>query len=296
VAKKRTERQRMRKILRTQLPFPFDVDKFLDRAIRDFPQDPGAYAYALIINSKAFAKRFPGIKRKDGTLRVSPAEYVSRQEQFRSTAAQFGFGLSRAQMGALVSKGVDPQEFTVRARGVQLVNSNPGTIDFLNKQIKRINDLRRKNEVPGRIPRIKTRKDAIDFFTGRGDRQLYAVYEGALFQQTAKDAGIRIDPKRAAKLAKTTAGVLDLEAIEEGFGSISAQLRLAGVELRQAGISQREQEILEFGGPGREAIRQKVERELRNRQASLEQEAPSQRIGLDEQGRPITGGGTAAGF
>lgn len=279
------ERRALRTILKNQFPFPFDVGPFIDRAIREFPQNPAAFAQALILNSKAFERRFPGIKKPDGTLRISPSEYISREEQFRSTAAQFGFGLSRAQMGGLVRRDVDPQEFTIRARGIQLVNTNPGTIDFLNNQINRINKARIKNGQP-RIKRIQTKKDALDFFTGRADRQVYAIYEGALFQQAGQEAGIDISAGRASKIAGRTAGVLDIEQIEEGFASIAAQLRLANIELGAEGVTARELEILEFGGPGRGAIRQKAERILRDRQAQIQTDVVDRGLRLED-GRPI---------
>lgn len=287
----KAERRRLKEVLKLQFPFPFDIDRFLDRAIREFPEDPATFAFALILKSKAFKKRFPGIFKGDGTLRISPAEYIQREERYASVAAEHGFNLKRGDVGALVSRDVDPEEFGVRARGIQLARQNPGLVDFLNKQIKQVNRRRRAAAGPDgdfvRIPLIKDRRDIVDFFTGRADKTLYKVYEGALFQQAADEAGLDLSGKRGRKLANATAGVLDPEAIQQGFAEIAAKLRLGDIDLKVAGISQRDLEVLEFGGPGQAAIAEKARGILAGVQNVLQGPESRRAVGRTQEARPV---------
>lgn len=287
----RTQRNRLKRVLSAGFPFPFDVEPFLDRAIREFPQDPASYAYSLIIKSKAFRKRFPGIFRNDGTLRVTPAAYIQQEDQYRSAAAQFGIGLNRRQIGGLISTGKDPQEAAQLFKGIQLARQNPGLRDFLNQQIDAVNNRRAKlsgGDKYDRIPQIRSQKDLINFFAKRGERQVYALYEGALFQQQARSAGLDLSTGRARQLAAGTVGI-DEES-EEKFANIAAQLRQAGPELKSFKVNQRDLEILEFGGPGRAQIADRAQRALQQREAEqatrLVQQTLTTRTGRPTLSRP----------
>lgn len=281
--------------LRAFFDLGIDVDRYLEQAIRSGAANPADVAYALIIRSPEFKKRFPGIFRKDGTLRMSPSDYIHREDAFRSVAAQYGFSLSKSAIGGLMNNNVTPESFTLRARGIQLASTRPDILKTLNDQIARVNKARAAHG-DALIPMIRTTKDAVNFFTGKSDGTVYALYEGAQFEAAARSAGLKATATSAATIARGTAGVMSLEDIETGYASIASRLRTAGVELKSFGITQRELEILEFGGPGRAGIAGKAEQALKQRETALQSNTTQAPSGLNHQGRPITASQVAPGY
>lgn len=269
-----------------------NVDKYIDQAIRSGAGNVDQVAYALIIRSPEFRARFPGIFRANGTLRMTPQEYIQREDTFRSVAAQHGFALSKSSIGNLVKNNVSGEGFALRARGIQLAQTRPDIVASLNSQIDRANRYRAKHNQP-LIKRIGSTKDAVNFFTGQADQTLYAIYEGAQFEAVQRSLGL--ETASASQLARGTAGVLSLEQIEEGYMEIASRLRKAAPELKGFGITQKELEILEFGGANRSAIAQKAEQALKQRDAALQGTVATQRTGI-RQGRPVIESAVSAGY
>lgn len=281
-----TQTSALQQMISANLNIGFDVHKYIDQAIRSGVQDISGYAYTLILKSPEFKAHFPGIFKTDGTLRISPQEYVQRKESFASTAAQYGFTLNNAQIGGLVTNNVDPQEFQTRAAGVQAVKSNPGLVSFINNQVQALNTYRAAHGQP-LIRGLHGVVDAVNFFTGKADNELYAVYEGAVFRQQAKEAGINISTNKANRLAAQTPGVLGFDEAQQRFSKIAAQLREAGPEIRGFGLKPEDLLAIEFGGPNRISLAQRAEQALAQRQANLSTAVQQTATTVTRQNRPV---------
>lgn len=288
------QQQQLAAILKTQLSaFGFDASKYIDQAIRSGVNDIADYAYTLIIHSPEFKAAFPGILDSAGRLRVSPQEYLSRAESFSSTAAQYGFGLTKAQIGGLVQNNVDPTEFQTRAAGIQAVRTNPEMISYLNQQIADFNRYRSAHH-QALVPSLKTFADAVNFMTGRSDAEVYQAYEGALFQSQAKEAGIALTSAKSRALANQTPGVLSVDDAQKRFSTIAAELRDSKVDLNEFGLGTSDLLTIEFGGTNREALAAKAEQALAQAKANAGQEPIQQSVNLDKQGRPVLAQGAPA--
>lgn len=263
----------MRRVLRESFAalFPFDVQRYIDQAIRARPYGVSLedYAYSLIIRSPQARARMAGNYRPDGTLRYSPQEFFQREASLINAASKYGIALNRHQIAGLMVNDRTGDEAEVAFQGIQLARTNKPYLDRLNSQIDYLNARRRAHGYTKMIPRINGAKEAVNFFTGRADRELYAVAEGASFQTAAKAAGIHITAHHAQQLAAKE-GFHTLEEAEQSYGEIAARLRKAAPELKGFGITREQLETIEFGGPNRAALAAKAEQALKQREAALQ--------------------------
>lgn len=284
-------RRAQRRVIEATLRFlPFNVESIIDEALRVSPQDPLGYAYARILDSKPFRRRFPGIFRKDGSLRLSPQEYIERERSFADIASQHGFIIKRTHIGRLINNDVDPEEFVFRARAFQTVRNNPDIFTSFQDVVKEINSRRGPS---ARLPEIRTMKGAVGFVLNQSDPRLYTVYESATLLTAARRAGLALDPLRARQIAGTTAGVPTLEEAEQTFAEIAQQLEQAGPEIAaflQGEDPQRALEVVRFGGKDRAQLAEKVARALAQRAAAQETTPAAPRLALTPQGRPVAPG------
>lgn len=250
--KKRAE-QNYRVVLgQLRQQFPFDISRYIEETIR--LGESADYLYARITGSPEFKASFPGIFRPDGTLRYSPSEYQSLRDDFTKVAAQYGFGLSQAQLGGLIGQGKTAKDFELDAKGIQLAKMNPDFVKRFNEQIRDRNaNLIRQGQKP--IRELGSFKDAVDFFTGRAPQEVYDLYEAAMFATSAKELakeGILegFTNVQARNLAAQTAGVMDIDDIRAGFQNIAQAVREAGVDIYEFGLDEEKMLTLEFGGKG----------------------------------------------
>lgn len=227
--------------------FPFDVQPFIDKAIRNASSldEAGLLAQEYILGSNKFKTAYPGIFRSDGTLKMTVAEYLNVSEGYRSTAAAYGFSLNKDQMGQLVKLDVSPAEFDTRAKAVQIVQRNPDAFKALQRQVDEYN----QNVPSDRRIRfnLTNPSSVVNFATGGGDRQVYDLFEAAQFEAAAQRQGIPLSGARARELARRTAGIAEFGEVQEGFQQIGSLLRDYDSELRAFGVGQRDLEEQAFG-------------------------------------------------
>lgn len=285
------QRQAQIRSISAGFSLPFNADKYIDAAIRLYPQDAATYAWALILRSKEFKVYFPGIFNPNHTLRMSVPEYNQRTEAYSSIFAQYGTALDRATLGALIANNVDPGEARIRARGLQLVRTNKDMLLQMQQTIGNYNAQRKAAGLPP-IPSISTTKQAVDFFTGRADAQVYNLYEAALVRGELAGVGFDIAVDQARDLANKTEGVLEQADVQQKALRIVARLKRAGVEIHSFGVSDRDLLTLEFGGPGQADIIARTEQALKQRDAALENPLATKRTTLTPEGRPVLAAGS----
>ena len=121
-----------------------DASVFLSTLLAEFPWlqsiglDPGwfqevaaeASGSAEILvkmrQTPQYKARFPGLYREDGQVRMNEAQYMAREQDFRTVLSQYGFDMSQYQTAASLrpffENEFDPNEFRQRVetyRGVQ---------------------------------------------------------------------------------------------------------------------------------------------------------------------------------
>lgn len=263
---------------------PFDVSKIV-RAVAGKKGDM-SMVLNRVLSDPRFKKAFPGIFNKDGTLKMTPAEYRQRAGDYREIASQYGFKPNAAQIAALISGDVSAKEADFRFQAGQTLMANQGVLVQFQAQINDINAARKAAGQPP-LPNIKNVKDAFNFITKQGAKDLYATYEAASISAAAREAGLDVGTARARQLAKATAGIAGLEESEQSFKEIAEQLRTAGVELSSFGITQADLETIEFGGSGRIEKAARAEQALKQRQAQVQQQIGGQDLTQNKQGRPV---------
>lgn len=256
-----------RRALAASFNLGIDVDKYIDQAIRSGVRDIVAFAYALILRSPEFKARFPGIFRSNGTLRISPAEYVSREDSYISSAAAYGISLNRSHIAGLIRTNKTPEKVATIFKGIQLFRQNPELIPRLQANIAVMNQIRRKAGLP-LIPNVKSTADVINFFSNQSEMNVYRAYEGSIIQSEFEHVGFKLTSQQAQKLADRTEGV-DPREIQERALDLFQKLNLAGPELR-AELTQQELLTLEFGGRNQTEVIAKADRILKQREAALE--------------------------
>ena len=176
---------------------------------------------AMIIQSPTFDALFPGIKRPDGSLRMSALEYRQLADSYTSIAKEFGVTLSRTRVGLLVEGAVSPQEFTQRVMALDKVRTNAGLREAFNQEISQFG-LKPLNEM-----------DWFKFVAGVGSKDYYDVYEAAQL----KSSGLNIDAATAKTVAQNIgdAGApLDIQGLVSEARTMLADI---GPELLREGIS-----------------------------------------------------------
>jgi hypothetical protein len=251
--------------------FPFDISGLVKDAIKNGGADPFSYFYAKLIQSKQFNHYYPGIKRSDGTLRMTPAQYQQYTDAALSLAKKNGFAVSRAQIGNEIANDVSLDEYSFRVQAASQIRSNKDLFNAMNAM---------------GIP-IKNAQDAFNFMTGKSPKHVYDTYEAATFIAGATSAGLSIDAKRAKELAAQTPDLTDFAAIQKGYADLADKLKTAGQNLSAFGLTQRDLEVLEFGGAGQAAIAAKANQALLQNQAQSQTEITGQDVTL-KGGRPTT--------
>lgn len=275
---------------------PFNTKPYVDQVLRSglAGQEAQDYLYSLIIASPEFKTAYPGIFRPDGTMIVTPAAYTALREQYTSTAHQYGFNVNDSQVGQLIQRGVSSDEFKTRAEAVHTITTNPDVFAALQSQVTDMNRSRAQLGLPP-IKWINNLGDAVNFVLGQADRDVYDAYEAASIASAAASAGVKISSAQARGAAAQTVGVLSKEDVDQHFAQIAQDLRAAGPEIHQFGLTNADLLTLEFGGPNRGKIALAAQQALSQREAQLKVGAQTN-VQLDKQNRPVTPDQSSVGF
>jgi NlpC/P60 family protein len=217
----------------------------LERAVRENWSD--THFLSMVYQSAPFQKAFPGILRPDGSLRMTPGEYLGLADTYRDIASNFGINLNRDKIGVLVTEQVSPDEWFNRATVFQSVKRSPALRDALNEVLTR--DGRKRLDEKGMF----------DFLQGKAEADLYDLYEAAVFRR----AGVDVDLEAASKIGQAGEFV-DTNAL---VGQIELIRDFIRPELSAAGISDADIAVLKAGGEDPSNISGRLEQIIRNREA-----------------------------
>lgn len=263
---------------------PFDVTGI----VRAVAGRKGDFSMLInrIISDRRFKKSFPGIFNKDGTLKMSPAEYRDKVQSYQALAATYRFKLNAKQLGQMISGDVSANEAQFRFQIGATIRDNQAVFLDFGRQLSTLNSTLKSAGKPS-LGTLGSIKDIASFIARTAPRELYAVYEASSISAAAKEAGISVGEARARQLAAAGAGIVGFEDAQKSFKVIAESLRSAGVELSFFGITQAELETIEFGGSKRQELALKAEQALKQRQAAIQGDISAEPLKL-QGGKPVS--------
>lgn len=214
-----------------------------------------------------FHQQFPGIFNGDGTLKMSPSQYISQKKAYQDYGARYGVDVGPKQLTWLFNNNVSSAEAAVRFQGIGKLEQNAQLFKQFNKQL----------EAMGEAP--MTREDQFKFIMGIGNERYERLWDRAQVGYAAQQSGINLDAnaKQAAKsytsiaggeqLIKSLAGKgLSEGQLQQGFAKLAQDLQTTFPQSRIQGfgLSKRDLAQLEFGGPRQAAIAQKAQQIMNN--------------------------------
>lgn len=192
----------------------------IDQAIRE-SWSPEQLESA-IYQSPIFEKMFPGIKRADGSLRMSASEWRSLYETYQDIGRDFGVDVTRNRMGLLLAGQTSPDEFALRIQAIQNVRANPNLRSEYNEQLR----------LAGYSP-----LDEQGFFrwvAGALSPEYYDIYEAALLRTSA---GLNLTFEQAREVGRAVGqpgSPADIPTLVANARSMIADI---GPELSALGIT-----------------------------------------------------------
>lgn len=261
------QRAFLAQILRNYGLRPADFENIIERAIRR-NWSPETFE-AMIYGSRPFKERFRGIFENDGSLRMSPLEYIELEKTYEEIARDHGFFKqvnSSREIARLIEGNVSAQEFEDRLVAAERMQEFAPAFEAFKKVVKH-----NFGETLGD-------KEIFDFVLGMGDKKFYDIWERAGIQEQAKAAGVKLDQSQIAKIAKSQAGYQDPSQYEPRFAELAQKIKtvMPLSQMSKWGISKQDLIELEFpgsttNGEKRKTTAMKIERLLKGYEAKHDQ-------------------------
>jgi hypothetical protein len=215
-----------------------------------------------LYSSDEFAAAFPGIFNHDGSLKVSPTEYLRLAygiNGYQDIARQFGIKLGLNKIGQLFEGNVSPDEWAFKAMVLQQSRATETYRQEFNNVL----------ESSGAPPLGK--KEWFDFIAHKSEARVENLYEAVALRM---DTGLELTPEEALAAAKqigleTPSARVDINEIIAKANQYKGAI---GPELRAAGITDADLVVLQSGRDPK-GIRGQLEQILANREALIN--APS---------------------
>lgn len=143
-----------------------------------------AQVVAALRKTKDYAAVFPGIMRRDGTLRMSEAQYIAGYQSAKDFAASTGRPLSKGMYGYALKKGNSPSEMRDKIQAVDLYKENKEVYDEFNQYEVAL----------GRIKKPMDRNEMMKFIMKQGPKEFEQDWQTAYTaSQIEKYAGLGVD-------------------------------------------------------------------------------------------------------
>jgi hypothetical protein len=244
-------KQEIRGILRGFGLNPSMFDELIDQAVR---KQWSEYEFqAAVYDSDVFAETFPGIFNKDGSLKMTPAEWQQLafgEGGYQDVSRQFGVKMNRRKIGELIEGNVGVPEWQFRASVMKRARES-------EEDRKAFNQLIRASGQPE-----MNKKGWFDFIANATDPRIENLYE-ALELTTAE--GLDIGRKEALRASKQIGEPGERVDPAELVASVLEVKDFIAPELEAAGISDATLAVVKAGG--RPEIAGQLEQLLRNRNA-----------------------------
>lgn len=206
-----------------------------------------------------FHQAFPGIFNRDGTMKMSPSQYIGITKQYQSSAQQAGVPLSAKNLSALFRGDVSPSEAATKFQADQKLRDNKELFAAFNEQ------RRFEHQKPLGV------KDQLNFIIGEGNKQWYHDWNRANEVYVASQAGVAFAKAGSVMASQRTS--LDASQINRisGMGESNGALQqhfknlantlsqvLPASQLQGFNLSKDDLVQAEFGGPKQNNINQLI--------------------------------------
>jgi hypothetical protein len=247
----------------------WDAETFLNR-LRDTPE---------------YAREFAGIFNKDGSLKMTEAQYIAAKDQYTTYASRAGINMGPARMDWLFENNVTPEEFADRATAIGRLRRNKDLYQSFRKELVQAG-IAKPNEVD-------TNKEMFKFVMGEGNQAWYDLWQDAVTRNAATQAGLtfakgkqRLYTHLGQAVIERVSGMdLSEEALGAGFQQVEEVLRkvLPLSEAKLYGVSKKDAVQAAFGGKGRSKALGQIERATKTAEAFGDNQA-TQRLEEDQTG------------
>jgi hypothetical protein len=216
--------------------------------------------------TKVYAQTFPGLIKKDGTLRMSEAQYISGFQSAKDYAAQVGRNFSKAAYGMALKGGNSPSEIKTKLEALDSLKTNGALLnEFSSYLVAR-----------GVVKKPLTKPELLAFVMKQGPKaweqeweianqsaQIERATEGAIMVGKPK-LGNDVSYKELDKLRK---GLLPGE--EPDFQALAQVIdALPASRLYKLGLNKKDGLTLAYGGPGAREIAKRAQLALGTAQAA----------------------------
>ena len=253
-----------------QVPLTKEVQAFMNQLAQQ-KMNTSQFVTAFR-QTKAYAQKFPGIFRRDGTMRMTETQYISGYNSSRDFAASLGRRLSPQAYGLAIKNGNSPSEIKMKLT----------VADKLKEFRPQLNQFNEYLLATGKIKKPLGRKDLEDFLMKRrGDLEREWDIANTSFKLQAQ-AGFDVGkPKTGADMSfknldktlkrfKALGGnVQDVDFAEMGrlIRDVIPKSDLYGMGIREKDIVQ-----MAFNGKNANAIADKVSQVLTTYQLAVTEE------------------------
>ena len=209
---------------------------------------------AELYGSGEFHDAFPGIFNPDGSLQMSPAEYLRLaygDGGYVDIGREFGIKLDRERIGALIAGRKSPAEWAFDAQVLQQAKQTEVFRQSFNAVL----------QAKGKDPLSKG--DWFDFIAGRSQRQVEDLYQAS---SLVAGEGLSVSPSEAIAAAKQIGQPGETVDLRQLVSEVNAIKDFAGPELAAAGITDADLAVLQAGADPRN-LRGALEQIVANRKA-----------------------------
>jgi hypothetical protein len=223
---------------------------------------------ARIYATPEFHQMFPGIFREDGSMRFSAAEYRSISDNYKSIARDYGVtGLSTGQISKLIGGNVSIHEFQTRMSAVQ-------RYEEFKPALNAYRDILKAQGID--TSAIDGDAGLLKFVLGQAPKEFYRTYEQTNVLTQARTTGFVGKEQgvgMARRIAALTPGISSEQDLQEHFATLAVQARtvVPASQWARMGITKGDLVQLEFGGPRRAAVAERVQDVMSQQQAFREQ-------------------------
>jgi hypothetical protein len=243
-----------------------------------------------LMKTPEFDDRFPGILAADGTLTMSPTQYLASEKQFQAAASRAGINLSDGKEAWLFQHGITPSLFADRATGFKMLQDNKDFYEQYGKSLVQQG--------------VATPQDIKDeglfkFVMGEANQEWYDTYNLTRARYAATQAGIRLSAQAEGDMILnphlieriSNKGLSDAD-LTQGFQQVAQQLltTLPLSRIQKYGLSKHDIAAAEFGGPKQAQIKAKMEHILAQEKAFEEQGAQGPQSYVTQGGTPASAG------
>jgi hypothetical protein len=247
-----------------RIPVDAQIKTLIGRAVQG-GMNSAAFMQTLR-QTKTYAKRFPGIMKANGTMRMTESQYVSGYQQARDTARALGRGFSEQAYGLALKNGNSPSEIRMKLEAIDKLKSYGPLYQQFNDYL----------QATGLERKPLARKDLLTFIMGKGKKEWNDAYNTALvatqlegkgFDVGKPSSGADVGYKGLAKIAKE----IEVMGSSGDFSGVLAQADkvLNEGDFRSAGITRKDRVKLALGAKGAEESAARITQAVNVRVAAL---------------------------